>query len=449
MSDELNVTNSESLTVAQRDALVARLRKAWNNLPADKQEEIKPLLDDAHQQLADFLATGAPPDHSAQQILRMKSYLTDDWDGHLEQLGQPINQVSAQPLDELGMADSIVINVGPQGQILGSGKYQELDLRWELVAGTVWLENLLHKHPFPKGMPANVKIDDKVTIAMVGDFGTGNFGSGDSPSTKISKFIPSLNPDYTIHLGDVYYAGTSGEERSNLLNFWPQGSKGSFALNSNHEMYSGGAPYFNEVVGGPIFNKLQSPYSFFALENTNWIIVGLDSAYYSSAAKLYMSGTLGQGNAQVQFLRGIAQTKKKVIVLTHHNGVPSSGVSGAAPLQLFTDVMSAFAGQNPPAYWYFGHEHMAVAYTPVNGTLCRCLGHGALPWGFASDLQTAQASGHVQWFEKCNAGDPDDRLRVFNGFVSLELDGPDLKETYYDETGRVAWRPGAADTRCA
>jgi hypothetical protein len=43
-------------------------------------------------------------------------------------------------------------------------------------------------------------------------------------------FIPTLNPQITIHLGDVYYAGTSGEETRNLLNVWPQGSFGSFAL---------------------------------------------------------------------------------------------------------------------------------------------------------------------------------------------------------------------------
>jgi MCRA family len=37
---------------------------------------------------------------------------------------------------------------------------------------------------------------------------------------------------------------------------------------SNHEMYSGGGPYFNAVVGSPI-SALQSQRSFFALENTH------------------------------------------------------------------------------------------------------------------------------------------------------------------------------------
>ena len=291
---------------------------------------------------------------------------------------------------------------------------------------------------------------DDVTIALASDFGTGNFGAGDSPSTRIAKFIPSLRPDYTIHLGDVYYAGTSGEETGKLTDLWPRGSEGSFTLNSNHEMYSGGTPYFNQAVGGPVFNTLQSPWSFFAIENEHWILVGLDSAYYSDVLTLYLHGTLGKSdNTQTAFLREIAGRGKKVIVLTHHNGIPVDGVPGAAPPQLYTDVMNAFAGHPAPAYWYFGHEHIGAAYAPLeNGTLCRCLGHSALPWGLASDLVQARAAGRVQWFESCNAGDPDDPLRVYNGFVLLELKGAELVETYYDERGRVAWTPGMADTRC-
>jgi hypothetical protein len=30
----------------------------------------------------------------------------------------------------------------------GTEKYQQLDPLWELVAGTVWLKNQLHQHPF-------------------------------------------------------------------------------------------------------------------------------------------------------------------------------------------------------------------------------------------------------------------------------------------------------------
>jgi len=277
MPDELDASFSESMTVAQRDALVARLRTAWNNLPPGTQDQLKPILDEAHQQVANLVATGTPPSHDLHTLLRIKSYLTGDWDNHLAKIGQPLNNAVAQPLAEPLALAAIAVTVGPEGDIIGFGKYQSLDPRWELVVGIVLFENLLHKHPFPSGMPPILPLADTATFVLVGDYGTGNFGSDDSASTKISKFIPTLNPDYTIHLGDVYYAGTKPEETQNLLAFWTKGSKGAFTLNSNHEMYSGGGPYFNTTVGSPTFNSLQSPWSFFALENTDWIIVGLDS----------------------------------------------------------------------------------------------------------------------------------------------------------------------------
>lgn len=43
------------------------------------------------------------------------------------------------------------------------------------------------------------------------------------------------------------------------------------------------------------------------------------------------------------------------------------------------------------------------------------------------------------WYEDQSAEDPEDELRVFNGFALLELDANAIKETFYDELGRVAW----------
>jgi len=436
--------NNQPLTEAQREALIDRMQTAWANLPPDQQNQIKPLLDDAHNQFSQLLTTGRAPDHHVRPILRLKSYLTNDYDGHVESLRARAAAAQAAgappaPATPPPPAAALQISVGPGGEILGTGKYEELDPLWELVAGTVWLENLLHRHPFPAGEPKTVDIPNQLTIALAGDFGTGNFGANDSPSTKISKFIPTLKPDITIHLGDVYYAGTSGEERDKLIPYWPKGSIASFAMNSNHEMYSGGGPYFNETVGGPMFNKLQSPFSFFALENANWIIVGLDSAYEANVLKLYMDGSIGK-TQQPAFLRDIAtraNKKKKVVILTHHEGLQEDGdPTHAKPL--YGEVMNAFAGFDPPAYWYWGHVHAGVAYKPLdNGLRCRCAGHGALPWGQASLLKN---SSHVEWYESRKANDPLNSLRVYNGFVFLQFKDATLSEAFYDETGNVAWQ---------
>jgi hypothetical protein len=280
-------------------------------------------------------------------------------------------------------------------------------------------------------------------LAIAGDFGTGNWGTAAKPaaSTKIATLgIPGLAPTLTIHLGDVYYEGSSSEETNNLVKLWPPGSgpATSFTMNSNHEMYSGAKPYFVQALGSPLF-AAQKPYSFFALENTNWVIVGLDSAYYSDELTLYMNGSLGAG-AQVEFLKSQAQKGKKVILLTHHNGLAEDG---SATTGLWNEVMSCFPAGSGPAYWYWGHVHAGVVYQPKNGVQCRCAGHGALPWGYASELDNP----NVAWFEKRNAGDPGDTLRVFNGFTFLQLTGASVNETFYDENGGVAWTTPASAGR--
>ena len=145
-------------------------------------------------------------------------------------------------------------------------------------------------------------------------------------------------------------------------------------------------------------------------------------------------------NEQNSFLlqKGVeAQTRgKKLIVLTHHNPVDDTGTNTNA---LFTQVMDAFPEGGGPAYWYYGHEHIAAVYKPLGaeGMRLRCCGHGALPWGKASDLAN---SPNVEWYESRSANDKDVPERVYNGFVTLKLDGPNLRETFYDENGGVAWQ---------
>lgn len=396
-----------------------KLKLAWDLLPASKKAAIQPMLDAAHEQLRDFVATGHTSHRPGvpHQFLLAKSALHDD----REQL------VAALP-------EAIEIKVGPDGAIWGTGKYQQLDAGW-VESAAIWIENLiLGKHAFPAGTPNILPMPDQVTITIAGDWGTGPFGNTTAPAIKIKDLIPTSNPDYTVHLGDVYYAGTKDQETNFLLNLWPAGASGAFTLNSNHEMYSGAKPYFNEAIGSSLF-RLQSPYSFFALENANWIVVGLDSAYFSDENKAYLDGSIGTG-AQVDFLRQVASRGKKVIVLTHHNGLQQDG---SATTGLWSEVMGAFPASSPPAYWYWGHVHAGIVYVPqANGTLCRCTGHAALPWGFASELAN---NPNVVWFETGNAGDPDDTLRVLNGYTVVQLNGADLTETFCNENGGVAWTP--------
>ena len=404
-------------------AISSRIVSAWKALSPDQRSRIAPILAKANQRALTAVQSRVAPifDSSVpHQALLAHSAISNDRDGVLSNL-------------EAG----VVIDVDAAGEIWGTGRYQQLDPGWaETIA--VWLENLTNKHAF-NSSPATIPIPDSLQIAIAGDWGTGDWrtASNPAPSTDVAHHIEFLQPHLTIHLGDVYYAGTAEQEQHLLVNLWPQGSLGALALNSNHEMYSGASPYFQIALASSRFG-LQRGCSFFALETPHWVIVGLDSVYFSDAEKLYMDGSLctpGGPTTQLDFLKEQATKGKKVILLTHHNGLSEDGLSATG---LWLQVMNAFPDGIGPAYWYWGHVHAGVVYKPYGAgqVLCRCSGHGAVPWGQASMLGK---SPNVAWYENRSARDPDIPERVLNGFTVLRLDGADLKEIFYDENGGIAW----------
>jgi Calcineurin-like phosphoesterase len=345
--------------------------------------------------------------------------------------------------------------VGPgvansDGTLLGYVKYQ-LDPGWvlALLYYIRLLVGLICKAPFGN-TPARVEAaGDQITIAVIGDWGTGQWADGNSngPAMAVMAQVAKLNPDYTIHLGDVYYAGTeqdplgmAGEEMDNFLNLWRAGTRGTFTLNSNHEMYDGGNGYFGKALAAPMF-AAQKGTSYFALEGDRWIIVGLDSAYYSDIAGLFMNGAIvDQG--QLDLLQQCAATGKKLIVMTHHNALTTDGT---AQLHLWHDVCGALG--RAPDLWYWGHIHNAIVYSPQSAagadTLARCIGHSAIPFGSAYGLQNATGGdlASVSYFANTPMPNPDvqQQNRVLNGFALLTFSQDSITEQIYDQLGNVAW----------
>ena len=124
--------------------------------------------------------------------------------------------------------------------------------------------------PFPTHIARNispiVRIDNNATIGLTGDWGT-----GDASSRSIAQRMTDLKPDHTIHLGDIYYAGAENEVRNKFLALWPAGTSpnaSSFALNGNHEMYSGGIGYFQVALTDPRFKAQQGLELLFAAERS-------------------------------------------------------------------------------------------------------------------------------------------------------------------------------------
>jgi hypothetical protein len=308
----------------------------------------------------------------------------------------------------------------------------------------------------------------------VGDWGTGVWQDGTAdacPSTQVMDAIRKLAPNVTIHLGDVYYSGTMpttqfpnapNEEQNNFVAVWDPGSSINFTLNSNHEMYFAGEAYFNTALGAKPFG-IQNQTSYFSIEGNNWVIIGLDSAYWSDSM-LVMEGALtdylASDTSQLTFLEQYKNCGKTVIVLTHHNPVSLQGTSvvtqssaypwiPSSDLPVLLNQVYTSLGNAYPNFWYWGHIHNAIAYGSLPATpgmVGRCAGHGALPFGCASGLvqgsgscSTAPLIPTVQWFDR-EPGDPNGEnasIRVMNGFTLLTFEAESFTETFYDQNGNA------------
>ena len=355
------------------------------------------------------------------------------------------------------------------GSVLGIKTYQTYDQGWFIaflnLAETVIRDLWYSGDNFPAIPPPTIPLvgaeTNTVSIAILGDWGT-----GDATSESIMNSITTtIKPDYIVHVGDVYYAGTplssgpngshyfgAGEEQENLLDSWPSSYAGrSFTLNSNHEMYSGANGYFNEALNAPD-NGSNTPFSAqkgsscFALQFGGWTILGLDSAYMASSIDAFMTGSIGgPDGTQGQWIKSLGLKPENTIVLTHHNGF-AFDCSSASPL--WGEIKGALNGD--PYAWYWGHVHNGIVYdapitipsTPAQpglttNTFSRCLGHAALPYGPSSELDDKPIAWHVT---NLSGSSP----QLANGYAVLTLTTNDagqltgITESFYDLSTNVA-----------
>jgi hypothetical protein len=370
------------------------------------------------------------------------------------------------------------------GTMISTVKYASADVEW-MWAYLCYMRSRYAKDiPWPFSIPIlpfinnpkqlDLTQQDTVTIAVMGDWGTGVWRDGDKasdlcPAELVSTAIKGLAtcPDVVIHLGDVYYNGSAGQESENLLNLWESGSQGSFTLNSNHEMYDGVEGYYKVALSNYKTNPflIQQGTSFFSVTTAGWIIFGLDSAYYDKSA-LYANGALTD-NDQLTFISTVlaqpGNAGKKIIVMTHHNAVSYDATAlntyNNGTESLANDIYNAL-GKRMPDYWYYGHLHNGIVYDsevlkdsnifgPVGGGLTanlRCLGHGAIPFGKAYGLDGNPVALYSSQTGMPNAN-PRQTNRVLNGFAVITLGtSGSITEQVYEVANATG---GGVDTQLA
>lgn len=317
-------------------------------------------------------------------------------------------------------------------------QYGDADPRWALCPIVSFFS--LHDKPHPFVEQGDIldfvwmERSAKFTIAIMADWGAPN-----DTAKMISKLIKDKGPDYVIHLGDVYYAGTQLECQA-VLDMWPLcDATGtplvdrSFALNGNHEMFCGARNYF-----GTILKAFHQPASFFRIQSEYWQFFGLDSAYAGGC--LNHPAVQSQWNWLVANLNAIPTLSN--ILLTHHQPVSAHAQEAHDAQQLRADGETLLGLTRPDAIfgWIFGHQHEAAVYDDsVTKYKARLIGNGCIPHA----AQVSIAADHDPLCTPCDFvstrtwGDGN----AISSWMLLTVDGPQITVDYIDQDGEPSSLP--------
>lgn len=292
--------------------------------------------------------------------------------------------------------------------------------------------------------------DGDTRIALAGDWGTGT-----DEANCVAQSIESFQPHYSIHLGDVYFVGDPTEVDENFLGInspnndfapckWPAGSRGSFALNGNHEMYARGNAYFDRMLprlglmsnGQPLGQKT----SYFCLENKYWRIIALDTGYNSISWPILediVEPSCALTPEQVAWLQRVVQPgdDRSIIVLTHHQYYSRYDDCYPTPARQLAKFL-----KGRTVLWFWGHEHLLAIYQKPAASdgievFGRCIGHGGMPIELPSN-EPKHSEYIVEFMDNRHYRNDEHLVLGYNGYAQLSLQGDRASVRYVDLKGK-------------
>jgi hypothetical protein len=325
------------------------------------------------------------------------------------------------------------------------GRFEQTDIRWVSAKLAQGMRYFRGKHPFVP-LPARtspIKLHPNTRIIVVGDW-----GSGIPRAQRISELmrreldagIKERRPQHVIHLGDVYYAGWKFEYVERFLKYWPvklheKDEIGSFTLNGNHDMYSGGHHYYGVALADPRFKAWQGQSSLFLLSNSDWQFFGIDTAHENAGL---------EGNQANWINRtAVAHPKKgkvKVVLLSHHQYCSSYEKPSSTLINKIQRVLTN-RDVNLRA-WLWGHEHRCLTYKGVPALpFASCIGHGGVP---VYQIHRVQAKvpkpGDFEYRDVLHGGIGGLEPWAKFGFAVLDFNGDQISVRYVGEDGRPVHR---------
>ena len=292
-------------------------------------------------------------------------------------------------------------------------------------------------------LASSVPSRPEITLTLLSDW-----GSDTTESDTVAHLTARYAPDYSIHLGDIYFVGTPEEVAENFTAphaSWYYGASGSLALCGNHEMYSNGSAYYQQLLPAMYVQvdgvKKSQRAAFFCLENEHWRIIGLDTGYTSVGRpflEVLSPPDCHFRDEQLTWLRDVVKLgdpadKRGLVFLSHHPYISAFREDYFKPGEQLYELMGEAAR---PVVWFWGHDHRLVGYQ-LGKNKCelqaygRCIGHGGMPVETSMSVRDEDAL-------KISFYDRRIRTRIkrhdlgYNGFVLLQLDGAILTATYRD-----------------
>ena len=291
-------------------------------------------------------------------------------------------------------------------------------------------------------LKSSIPSRDEITVALLSDW-----ASDTAESDAVAHLVARYAPDYTIHMGDIYFVGAPKEVEENFTAphaSWYYGASGSLALSGNHEMYSNGNAFFQHLLPAMYIQdgevKKSQQAGFFCLENEHWRIIGIDTGYTSVGrpfVEILSPPDCHLKKEQLAWLRDVVQLgnpddKRGIIFLSHHPYISSFREDYAKPGEQIRELMG---DAERPVVWIWGHDHRLVVYNfGTNGkgpqAYGRCIGHGGLP------VETAMPGGNdlekIAYYDRRVRKVIKRHALGYNGFARLILRGNIVTAEYRD-----------------
>jgi hypothetical protein len=355
----------EQLNLHPRKTL-ARVREAWN--PKITQKQLRAIIASAHSALA---APAKAASEFRAAALSFSTALPPSFDFP----GMDLDEIEINPEDRKFENDDLV---GVLGWVFCAGPFaltrpSRKDFRFHNQSQ--FASQFIYKLDEPSpGAP--------LEIALFSDFGVGRYYS-----RYIAKQFRARRFPYAIHLGDVYYAG----RRSEFAEYFEKlldpilADTSLFALNSNHEMFSAGIPYFDYIDKRAALHPARQKQegSYFCLRSERFQIVGIDTAFF------------GQGRYRepllVEWLRSVLRDGRRagcVNILLSADHPYAYGDNDLTKL-LRKDLKPLALEERLVDLWFWGNTHYCALFDnkpaasgdiPALPFVGSCIGHAGYPY---------------------------------------------------------------------